>query len=768
MGFRPWLLLLLLALPAFGQAPTRVVTTISGLSLTYPGVTQPHVQVQGFDTPGDWGPPKTFRWDSTNALATNAIRRATRNGVGRWVHDWDGDIAAFGAKSDGITDDGPALSAAFDYAVLNRITLRLRDGTNRVVLDNLPNNTACYLLVTNVDEANRRLRPAIVGNGKWRSRIQLEGAGTGIHLSGVSAGTYDGIGSIFLRGIRLEGFSIRGDGTNSQIGLYAKLVTFDGQFRDLLIENCGSEADKPAVVLDNCWNLQVDNFWWSPGGWGNFGVRNINANQQLWTKFFTQGAVGNSTNSYDMLIDNSEGSEFNVALGSQARWGMKVVQRAGAGGTVNKIFGQAEGPATPFWFGRQEAQTYASLTNLSDVAYLTVTNHGQAVGRYVTLSGVTPSTYNGTLYILSAPSTNLITLQLASDPGGPGSGGTWQPDAWAENWDLSAYTWSYEGSIHNSNTNIDRPVVEIERGRNIRIHNSSLGSLSYRRSTATSMDLRFISNSINGSAIWEPYIRAQFASHVFANGDIVSGVNLTNVQNYAVNHPGRATNVTATEVWWPIPGLQRGSDLTNALTGAMIVTAPAFPVKISPDSYNVQLKDNVWNNTPSQWTLWDEQAWPPATDVRIISWDNQVPNVIIATNLANQNTALTVAQASVNPWNLFYRNTFLQHRPLAVHLKCLFQLISTNEPATNEHVAFRLASLAQNRIAFGYTTTAVQAVRFRIADLTTNVPYSVTVRVPTDQYGHFTYQLINGSTNVLGSSNVFGKFELTQVGVEVE
>jgi len=282
------------------------------------------------------------------------------------------------------------------------------------------------------------------------------------------------------------------------------------------------------------------------------------------------------------------------------------------------------------------------------------------------------------------------------------------------------------------------------------------------------MDLRFISNSINGSAIWEPYIRAQFASHVFANGDIVSGVNLTNVQNYAVNHPGRATNVTATEVWWPIPGLQRGSDLTNALTGAMIVTAPAFPVKISPDSYNVRLKDNVWNNTPSQWTLWDEQAWPPATDVRIISWDNQVPNVIIATNLANQNTALTVAQASVNPWNLFYRNTFLQHRPLAVHLKCLFQLISTNEPATNEHVAFRLASLAQNRIAFGYTTTAVQAVRFRIADLTTNVPYSVTVRVPTDQYGHFTYQLINGSTNVLGSSNVFGKFELTQVGVEVE
>ena len=114
-GMAVWrhLFVLLLLVPgAFAQAPSRVASTLSGLLAMKPGETQPHVQVLGFSSPGDWGPPKTFRYDATNALATNAIRRATAIGSGRWVHDWDGDVRAFGAKGDGVTDDTAAFQAA--------------------------------------------------------------------------------------------------------------------------------------------------------------------------------------------------------------------------------------------------------------------------------------------------------------------------------------------------------------------------------------------------------------------------------------------------------------------------------------------------------------------------------------------------------------------------------------------------------------------------------------------------------------------------------
>lgn len=92
------------------------LNTIADLDLTYPiyrnGVAQT-AAVRGFYTAGDWGAAKLFRYDSTNALSTNAIRRASRNGVGRWVHDWaDGDIRAFGAKPDSSTDNTAAYALA--------------------------------------------------------------------------------------------------------------------------------------------------------------------------------------------------------------------------------------------------------------------------------------------------------------------------------------------------------------------------------------------------------------------------------------------------------------------------------------------------------------------------------------------------------------------------------------------------------------------------------------------------------------------------------
>jgi len=76
---------------------------------------------------GDWT-PKDFVYQPTNTLATNAIRRSTVTGVGRWVHQWDGDVRAFGALGDGVANDAPAMNAAFDYGARNGIAIKSRPG----------------------------------------------------------------------------------------------------------------------------------------------------------------------------------------------------------------------------------------------------------------------------------------------------------------------------------------------------------------------------------------------------------------------------------------------------------------------------------------------------------------------------------------------------------------------------------------------------------------------------------------------------------------
>lgn len=116
-----WFLILAFGMGAFGQAPTRVVPTLSALDALKPGTTQPFVLVEGLDAGRPFaGGPKSFRWDSTNALPTNAIRRGTATGVGRWVHDWDGDVQVFGARGDGSNDDSDALNAAFANVDLSK------------------------------------------------------------------------------------------------------------------------------------------------------------------------------------------------------------------------------------------------------------------------------------------------------------------------------------------------------------------------------------------------------------------------------------------------------------------------------------------------------------------------------------------------------------------------------------------------------------------------------------------------------------------------
>lgn len=111
-------LLVLAATASFGQRSQSVseVATVADLDLRYPlyksGDTEV-VKVRGFYAAGDWGEPKDFLYVSNSVASTNAIVRAARGGVGRWIHSWsDGDVRAFGAKGDASTDDTVAITAA--------------------------------------------------------------------------------------------------------------------------------------------------------------------------------------------------------------------------------------------------------------------------------------------------------------------------------------------------------------------------------------------------------------------------------------------------------------------------------------------------------------------------------------------------------------------------------------------------------------------------------------------------------------------------------
>lgn len=831
-----------------GVATVDTLATLAALTKARHGAV---VDVRGISVDGDLQEPVRYVLNTNSVAATNRIVIANAGGSGRWVHPWKGDIRVFGAVCDGIADDGPSIDAA--WAASRHLGYRIvaPHGTNRIVLSSARTNylgepVGIHLWVTNATDGSREIRPTIVGQGAWNTTLKLEGEGTGISIHGLASTDIIGLGASFIRGMKIQGIRIIGDGTNSQTGIDLKLCTFDAQMEDVTLQMLGNQESRPAMKLDRCWNMRFQNIWWDPAGWGNFGIDNFEANQQDWLKYIGTGEVGNSTNSWEMRVSGGEKSRYSLEMGTKSRYGFIAEQLSGVGGNVNQLLLQAEGPATGLVFDRVAPRSYVALTNDALIGYLTYTNHRQIAGTYVTLAGVSPSAYNGTRFVLSVVSTNQFTVALGTDPGGPGSGGTWQPEAWCENWDVQFYGWSYAGSIHNTLTDIDRPLIDIRRGKNITLHDSSVGTLHYRTATATNISLRYMTNS----GIYYPYVRAQFASHPFSDGDIVSlrfasnqlqssytslsniiagpgylrssnhnilvneyitlsGVTPTNYNGYfqvtnvvdehsvifrgldtnlatgtgsggywavdpvsaGINIPGEATNVTANEVWWRVPGVTLTSDRTNVLSASdlgasTVVTAPNFPVKISPDSYNIRLKNITYNNSPYDWTVWDEQPLPSNTDSRLLPWLTQTPPVVFSTNWNNLGTGVRLARATLNPAGINYRSTFLQDRVKAVQLRCRFQasFLGGATPMTNEHVTIRFASPEQNVVSqtVGTPLSPVTIVQWRCADASVDQPYYQTVWVPTDRYGYYTYQAANANPLVICAT------EIIQVGVEVE
>jgi hypothetical protein len=71
--------------------------------------------------------------------------------------------------------------------------------------------------------------------------------------------------------------------------------------------------------------------------------------------------------------------------------------------------------------GGSSLETLASLTHSGTTATATHTAHGFIVGQYITISGATPSTYNGT-WLITGASANNFNFILPSDPGADATG----------------------------------------------------------------------------------------------------------------------------------------------------------------------------------------------------------------------------------------------------------------------------------------------------------------------------------------------------------
>lgn len=127
---------LLLSVPAFSQNRIRLTLPLVSQLGTRPPFTNEVVEVLGYSAQGDWGSPKLFRWDPTNTLATNALRLKASSTVGRYIHEWDGDVLAFGADRNGLLDSTAAFQSAIDSASSARsngtFTLRIPGGVYRV------------------------------------------------------------------------------------------------------------------------------------------------------------------------------------------------------------------------------------------------------------------------------------------------------------------------------------------------------------------------------------------------------------------------------------------------------------------------------------------------------------------------------------------------------------------------------------------------------------------------------------------------------------
>lgn len=234
------IILFLFGIPVLSQDRPRItLQTISQLS-TRPPFTNEVVEVLGYATLGDWGVPKIFRWDATNTLATNAIRIKAAPAIGRYVHEWDGDVRVFGYVTGlraAATNNLAALQAADAYAVTSGTELLIPGGDS-------------FISGTWTNNHHRISGTAGRGSGANRTRIlslqtnnpvMVVNATTAPTIKKLSVGhDYAGFNVGFGDGIVFSGLTVRPilddiEVLYAQRGISFPLGAFDGSFNNINI-----------------------------------------------------------------------------------------------------------------------------------------------------------------------------------------------------------------------------------------------------------------------------------------------------------------------------------------------------------------------------------------------------------------------------------------------------------------------------------------------------------------------------------------------------
>jgi hypothetical protein len=355
------LLYLLLTASALGQnRPVAFVETLADMDARR-ALPNEMIYVRKYSPTISWGEPKAFWWDSTNALATNEVRRAVVNG-GRRVHEWNGDVRLFGADMSGSAFCNNALSNAW------RVGRDLYFPQGRYLINNAATTDnegrPCALFVEPpTDLASRLSGFQMRGDGTGRSVILMTNAGTGIRVCGTNYGGTT-TASFNLFNVKFRDLTFEGDGVSVQTAVHMRYCGFNSRIDDIQTYKVKTEQDKFVWVVDNCWNLTSKSFQMFGGLITGNGLVITNANQQTWDYIFTQGFVseytnGLTTNGVGVLVLNPDGFKIaNCQMGNKSAYGIRVLATTAAGNDgPTEIFGNSEGPMIPFSTDRDAGST---------------------------------------------------------------------------------------------------------------------------------------------------------------------------------------------------------------------------------------------------------------------------------------------------------------------------------------------------------------------------------------------------------------------------
>lgn len=420
---RPTLFILLLScLAAFSQ-PSTTVDTIADLVARKPLTNSTQVvYVKGHAASGDRGmEPLAFRYDQTSTAPTSMVCLATATGIGRWVHDWNGDVRAFGALPDDGIDDSVALQAAANYSITRRLYLHLPSGaaggiyqvTNTITMTNAANN--------------RPTGGGFRGYGIGRSRILHTGfnqpvikmRGLGMTLSGLTIGYLNAQGNTNTSAYCIEfpGFNSMHTVQDVQtVNGYAGIMNtsddsgyamFSCTFRNVTLENCDQGID----VVSGSGNV-FQNVYFSAYGlpsatravidragssvWDQVNIEHSNFRSCPFTLQSDGGRIGNLHYEGVRLFNSEPLINLSESAVPIDHWTI-----------INSYFnGHMLSAIT-----RVGTNATATVDDLGDA----ISGHGIAVGDTIYVQGATDALYNGAKSVLSVTSSN-FTFGMSGTP----------------------------------------------------------------------------------------------------------------------------------------------------------------------------------------------------------------------------------------------------------------------------------------------------------------------------------------------------------------